>query len=92
MGGAWLDRTVVQIALLWMIEEAQAQGLRIRSKSKAYFVEGKELFGIPSPYPAPNATGMIHDSMNLGWRVLGGITTLVIGQEVISLPFFGRQV
>jgi hypothetical protein len=56
--------------LLWMIEEAHAQGLLINRPMVNHLVLGKPRKGSRHRYVPPDANGCLHDSMNVAWRFL----------------------
>jgi uncharacterized protein (DUF2235 family) len=56
--------------LLWMIEEAHAQGLLVNRPMVNHLVLGQPRKGGHHSYVRPNATGCLHDSMNAAWRIL----------------------
>ncbi|WP_028139011.1 DUF2235 domain-containing protein [Bradyrhizobium japonicum] len=59
--------------LLWMIEEAEKAGLNFNPASIKQLAWGIQRKNSPFQYVAPaytGKTGMLHDSMNAGWRLL----------------------
>jgi uncharacterized protein (DUF2235 family) len=55
--------------LLWMLEQAKAQGLHIRTSMVNHIVRGRPRANARS-YTKPNAAGPLHKSMTWYWRIL----------------------
>jgi uncharacterized protein (DUF2235 family) len=56
--------------LLWMIEEAAAQGLLVNRAMINHLVLGRRRLGSRHSYVPPDAKARPHNSMNAAWRVL----------------------
>jgi uncharacterized protein (DUF2235 family) len=57
-------------ALRWMLDEARARGLRLKTQAFNRLVMGNNLAGAKHTYVPPDVTTGLHDSMNDAWRVL----------------------
>jgi uncharacterized protein (DUF2235 family) len=53
--------------LSWMIDEATAHGLKINTAMRNHLVLGQPRAGSKHSYVAPDAGGMLHDSLTAGW-------------------------
>jgi uncharacterized protein (DUF2235 family) len=56
--------------LRWMLDEARARGLRLKTQAFNRLVMGSNLAGAKHTYVPPDVTTGLHDSMNDAWRVL----------------------
>lgn len=72
VGGGYpeTESALAKIPLTWMVEEAQAKGLRILPSMLAHLAHGKPRKGSKHVYVGPDPLADAHDSMTLGWLPL----------------------
>lgn len=69
VGGGWAEAEsqVAKYPLIWMVREAQKQGLEVDASMFDHLADGAELPGGRHLYVPPSPTGPIHDSLTAGW-------------------------
>ncbi|HMB48294.1 MAG TPA: DUF2235 domain-containing protein [Afifellaceae bacterium] len=72
IGGGWPEPRsgLSKIALLWMIEEAKAHGLKVNTQMVNHLVKGAKRKGGRHEYVPPDPAADINKSMNWAWRIL----------------------
>jgi uncharacterized protein (DUF2235 family) len=72
VGGGYpeIESGLSKFPLLWMIDEAKAHGLKVNTANINQLVWGNKRKGSPFDYVPPDPASKIHDSMNIGWRIL----------------------
>lgn len=72
VGGGYreIESGLSKFPLLWMIEQGAAAGVIINRAMVNHLVLGRPRKGSNHVYVPPSATGVLHDSMTLAWRLL----------------------
>lgn len=72
VGGGYreVESGLSKFPLLWMIEQAAAAGVIVNRAMVNHLVLGRLRKGSNHVYVPPSATGILHDSMTWGWRLL----------------------
>jgi uncharacterized protein (DUF2235 family) len=71
VGGGFIEdqSALSKFPLLWMLEQAKAQGLRLRTQMVNHIVKGVPRKGARF-YQKPNAAGQLHSSMSWYWWLI----------------------
>lgn len=71
VGGGFVEEqsALSKFPLLWMLEQAKAHGLHIRTAMVNHIVRGHPRANART-YTRPDATGLLHKSLTWAWRVL----------------------
>ncbi|MEK9284795.1 MULTISPECIES: DUF2235 domain-containing protein [unclassified Bradyrhizobium] len=69
-GYAEAESSASKYPLLWMIDEAHKAGLNFNPRTVNQLAWGIQRKNSPFTYVAPDAAGMLHNSMTAAWRVL----------------------
>jgi uncharacterized protein (DUF2235 family) len=69
-GYAETESGLSKFPLAWMVEEAHACGLHVNRAMVNHLVNGKPRAGSRHTYTPPDAAGLMHQSMTLGWMPL----------------------
>src|SRR5262249_32282567 len=69
VGGGYpeTESALSKFPLSWMIDEAQPYGLKIDTVMRNHLVLGEPRAGSKHSYVAPDAGGMLHNSLTAGW-------------------------
>jgi uncharacterized protein (DUF2235 family) len=69
VGGGWAEAEsqVAKYPLIWMVREAQKQGLEVDASMVDHLAAGAELPGGRHLYVPPSPTGPIHNSLTAAW-------------------------
>lgn len=69
IGGGYPENesALSKFPLIWMVEEAKEQGLRVNTAMVNHLVRGKERKGSSHVYVKPDHAGKLHNSLTLAW-------------------------
>jgi uncharacterized protein (DUF2235 family) len=70
VGGGYAETALSEIALLWMVDRARAQGLAFEPGSFTSIGAGNESLRRTGEHVAPDALGQLHDSRKRFYRLL----------------------
>jgi uncharacterized protein (DUF2235 family) len=72
VGGGYpeAESAISKFPLDWMIDEAKTAGLEISESMRGHLVHGQDRSGGTKRYVAPDAAGLVHNSLTPGWQIL----------------------
>jgi hypothetical protein len=73
VGGGYPEEEsgLAKFPLAWLIQEAEAQGLKVNKAMFNHLALGKPREGASRSYVAPDVTAKAHNSMTGVWKLLG---------------------